>query len=265
MASVFPAPRDFILTVFLGFWGWQISAQLSVVPVPKTPAIGDNVLLSVSVTGSIRTFSWHRGRNTDNRVMHYIPTANFSLKTGSIQNFNWHRWRNKDNLILLYFPQNVPSEVIYPPYVGRVRGFPNGSMEILGLTTSDSGSYTVVIQTNIVQEATVVITVSAVVTGMPIIFPSSRPTPPDWTSKIIGSVIGAILGAAILITTAVFLYKRCGNCRSRKYGVKENMHDVPDISRVPPPLYQNIVSQKPGGVPIYTLKPVAPDSDYTDL
>ncbi|XP_029432556.1 carcinoembryonic antigen-related cell adhesion molecule 1-like isoform X3 [Rhinatrema bivittatum] len=128
-----PAVWRFILIVFLGFWSQQISAQISVVPIPKTLAEGSSVLLSVSFTGRIFTFTWYRGETTQNRI-------------------------------LLYVPSDDPPEKVSPPYVGRVRGFPNGSMEISGLTTSDSGSYTVQLQTESSQPptATVNITVSEI-------------------------------------------------------------------------------------------------------
>ncbi|XP_029432551.1 carcinoembryonic antigen-related cell adhesion molecule 7-like isoform X1 [Rhinatrema bivittatum] len=131
-----PAVLSFFLTVFLGFWSRQISAQISVVPIPKILAEGSSVLLSVSVTGRIITITWYRGETVGN------------------------------NQILLYVPNDDPPETVSPPYVGRVRGFPNGSMEISGLTTSDSGSYTVQIQTQSPPPptATVNITVSGRVT-----------------------------------------------------------------------------------------------------
>ncbi|XP_029432559.1 pregnancy-specific glycoprotein 22-like isoform X2 [Rhinatrema bivittatum] len=120
------------VSVFLGFWSWQISAQISVVPIPKSLAEGSSVLLSVSVTEKILTFTWYRGETTQKRMLLYVASGN-------------------------------PPETVSPPYVGRVRGFPNGSMEISGLTTSDSGSYTVQIQTPSPPPptATVNITVSA--------------------------------------------------------------------------------------------------------
>ncbi|XP_029442706.1 carcinoembryonic antigen-related cell adhesion molecule 6-like [Rhinatrema bivittatum] len=128
-----PAVWRFILIVFLGLWSRQISAEISVVPIPKTLAEGSSVLLSVSVTGRIITITWYSGETMGN------------------------------NQILLYVPSDDPPETVSPLYEGRVRGFPNGSMEISGLTTSDSGSYTVQIQTPSPPPptATVNITVSA--------------------------------------------------------------------------------------------------------
>ncbi|XP_030067075.1 carcinoembryonic antigen-related cell adhesion molecule 1 isoform X4 [Microcaecilia unicolor] len=113
------AIRGVILTVFLSLWSQQISAQVSVVPIPKTVMVGENVLLSVSgVTGTILLFSWHKGeRSTDK------------------------------NQMLNYSPNTTPPEQIEEPYKGRVRVFPNCSMEILGVNTNDNGSYTVSIQT----------------------------------------------------------------------------------------------------------------------
>nr|XP_033818393.1 carcinoembryonic antigen-related cell adhesion molecule 8-like isoform X1 [Geotrypetes seraphini] len=114
--------------VFLGLWSPQISAQISIVPVPKTPLVGENVLLSVyGVTGDIQTFDWYRGGTTDkNQMLNYIPTA-------------------------------ISPEKIYSPYEGRLSGFPNGSMEISGLNTNDSGHYTVQIQANGIQEAIIIV------------------------------------------------------------------------------------------------------------
>nr|XP_033818391.1 carcinoembryonic antigen-related cell adhesion molecule 5-like isoform X2 [Geotrypetes seraphini] len=99
--------------VLLGLWSRQISANISINPIPKTPVVGENVLLSVySDTVNIFTFSWYRDKNL---MITYVPTAN-------------------------------PPENIFPPYKGRLRGFPNGSMEILELNTNDSGLYIVEIQ-----------------------------------------------------------------------------------------------------------------------
>ncbi|XP_029432550.1 carcinoembryonic antigen-related cell adhesion molecule 1-like isoform X2 [Rhinatrema bivittatum] len=122
---------------FLGFCSRQISAQISVVPIPKILAEGSSVLLSINFTGRIFTITWYRGETVGN------------------------------NQILEYVPGDDPPEKVSPPYVGRVKGFLNGSMEISGLTTSDSGSYTVAIQTQSPPPptATVNITVYAVLTS----------------------------------------------------------------------------------------------------
>ncbi|XP_029432552.1 carcinoembryonic antigen-related cell adhesion molecule 1-like isoform X2 [Rhinatrema bivittatum] len=312
-----PAVLSFFLTVFLGFWSRQISAQISVVPIPKILAEGSSVLLSVSVTGRIITITWYRGETVGN------------------------------NQILLYVPNDDPPETVSPPYVGRVRGFPNGSMEISGLTTSDSGSYTVQIQTQSPPPptATVNITVSDIL-GKPsimaslsqpveyrdsvtlicgtsstiqtilwykerqslpsndrmslspdnrtltisnvsiadsgsyrceVINPVSRSTSDPYTltvyststegtsnaGPIIGATVGAVLGAVLLITTAVLFYKKYS--QRRKNGVEENMYDVPDMKEAPSSLYQNIIPQNPGGSPINTLNSTASDSAYMDL
>nr|XP_033819071.1 carcinoembryonic antigen-related cell adhesion molecule 1-like isoform X2 [Geotrypetes seraphini] len=125
-----PAVWSFMLTAFLGLWSQQVSA-VSVVPIPKIAAVGENVLLSVDgVSGDIEGFNWYKGE---------------SINT---------------NQMLRYNPFRTPPETVFSPYEGRVRGFPNGSMEISGVNIKDNGSYTVQIQTNIQDVvATVTITV----------------------------------------------------------------------------------------------------------
>nr|XP_033818397.1 carcinoembryonic antigen-related cell adhesion molecule 21-like isoform X2 [Geotrypetes seraphini] len=117
--------------VCLGLWSQQIFAAISIVLKPKTPAMGEDVLLFTGgVTGNISFFIWYRGDKI-----------------------------NSSSQILFYNLATLP-EQMFPPYEGRVRGFPNGSMEITGLNRNDSGSYTVLIQTTTQQEeATVTITV----------------------------------------------------------------------------------------------------------
>ncbi|XP_029442041.1 pregnancy-specific beta-1-glycoprotein 5-like, partial [Rhinatrema bivittatum] len=121
MAFVFckgdPAVRGFILTVYLGLWSQQISAQISIFSVPETPVVGDDVLLSVRFTRDIWRFSWYKMEDYMN---------------------DW---------ILYYDPAFHPSMTINPSYEGRVRGFANSSMEISRVDTSDSGNYTVEIET----------------------------------------------------------------------------------------------------------------------
>ncbi|XP_029442043.1 carcinoembryonic antigen-related cell adhesion molecule 1-like isoform X2 [Rhinatrema bivittatum] len=111
------AIRGFILTVYLGLWSQQISAQISIFSVPETPVVGDDVLLSVRFTRDIWRFTWYK-RN-DYRI-------------------DW---------ILYYDPAFHPTMRINPSYEGWLRGFPNSSMEISRVNTGDSGSYTVVIET----------------------------------------------------------------------------------------------------------------------
>ncbi|XP_030069218.1 carcinoembryonic antigen-related cell adhesion molecule 16 [Microcaecilia unicolor] len=235
-----------IVYAFLGLWRQRISAQISVVPIPKTAMVGENVLLSVSgVTGNIVFFSWHRGE--------------------CIQ----------ENLMLSYVPTATPPEQTFPPYEGRVRGFPNCSMEISGVNIIDNGSYTVNIQTRggkQQHQATVTIIVYA-----------SSVEQPDRTLQIaVGAAIGAVLGAALIITTAVLLYKKGGKCQRKENGIGGNLFEVPDVSRAPPHQYSNIIPQNHEGInvnnhhfhinkqdksaaQINTLNPKAPDSTYTDL
>nr|XP_033819440.1 carcinoembryonic antigen-related cell adhesion molecule 6-like isoform X2 [Geotrypetes seraphini] len=117
------------LIAFLGLWSWQVSA-VSVVPIPKIAAVGENVLLSVDgVSGDIEGFNWYKGE---------------SINT---------------NQMLRYNPFRTPPDTVFSPYEGRVRGFPNGSMEISGVNIKDNGSYIVQIQAKKQEVATVTITV----------------------------------------------------------------------------------------------------------
>ncbi|XP_030069219.1 carcinoembryonic antigen-related cell adhesion molecule 1 [Microcaecilia unicolor] len=316
-----PADWGFILTVFLGLWSWQISAHIFVSPIPKTPVVRENVLLSVSgVTENIMFFSWYRGEgiNTATQMLIYVSAA-------------------------------TPPEQTYSPYKGRVRGFPNGSMEISEITIQDSGTYTLEIQTDKGIEQAAVIIVVYEILGKPsvtsnlahpmehkdsvtltcvttnttqtilwskdsqrlpsdhrmslsqknrtltifsvsradsenyqceVINPvshnmsdpytltvnSSSVEQPDRTLQIaVGAAIGAGLGIALLITTAVLLYKKCGNCQRREKGVGGNIYMVPDVSGAPPNQYSNVIVHKQEGIYINTFNLKAPDSTYTDL
>nr|XP_033818395.1 carcinoembryonic antigen-related cell adhesion molecule 5-like [Geotrypetes seraphini] len=122
---------QFSTLVCLGLWSQQIFAAISIVLKPKTPAMGEDVLLFTGgVTGNISFFIWYRGDKINSSSQ------------------------------ILFYNLATPSEQTFLPYTGRVRGFPNGSMEITGLNRNDSGSYTVQIQTTTQQEeATVTITV----------------------------------------------------------------------------------------------------------
>ncbi|XP_030067077.1 carcinoembryonic antigen-related cell adhesion molecule 1 isoform X2 [Microcaecilia unicolor] len=132
----------------------------------------------------------------------------------------------------------------------------NRTLTIFRVSSTDSGSYQCEVMNPVSRNTSDPYTLT--------VNPSPAGGPDTSLQTAVGAAIGSVLGAAVLITSAVLLYKRGSNCWTGKYGVTEE-YEVPKVSSTPPALNQNITQQNLGGTYVNTLNPRAPAPAYTDL
>ncbi|XP_068099151.1 carcinoembryonic antigen-related cell adhesion molecule 19-like [Hyperolius riggenbachi] len=125
---------DWLQHSTLSVWMGVASGQkLGIQLIPQHPVIRGSVTLTVTgiTGGDILSFFWNKGADT------------------SVQ-----------NQILVYIPfESDPVQLNGPKYHNRVRAFPNASLLISSLERTDEGDYTVQVQTDIAQQASVTLTV----------------------------------------------------------------------------------------------------------
>ncbi|XP_063293220.1 carcinoembryonic antigen-related cell adhesion molecule 1-like [Pelobates fuscus] len=122
--------------VLLATW-MDLASTIDIYLIPSYPIIDQSVTLQVAdINGTVRSFAWFNGT-----VVH------------------------TQNQILSYSSRNNPPQVAGTQYFSRATGFPNGSLHITNLVTTDQGIYTVEVQTSKrVQRASVYLTVYDYVT-----------------------------------------------------------------------------------------------------
>ncbi|XP_030067076.1 carcinoembryonic antigen-related cell adhesion molecule 1 isoform X1 [Microcaecilia unicolor] len=130
----------------------------------------------------------------------------------------------------------------------------NRTLTIFRVSSTDSGSYQCEVMNPVSRNTSDPYTLT--------VNPSPAGGPDTSLQTAVGAAIGSVLGAAVLITSAVLLYKRGSNCWTGKYGVTEE-YEVPKVSSTPPALNQNITQQNLGGTYVNTLNPRAPAPAYT--
>ncbi|XP_073458224.1 cell adhesion molecule CEACAM8-like [Aquarana catesbeiana] len=102
------------------------SGIISIQHIPQYPVIQGSVTLNIfGITGKIRTCSWFKG-----------PTS------------------SPKHQILVYFPGDKNPLVPGHRYDPRITAFPNGSLQIASLNTTDRGNYIVKVQTDSALEST---------------------------------------------------------------------------------------------------------------
>ncbi|KAM4704179.1 cell adhesion molecule CEACAM19-like isoform 1-T2 [Rhinophrynus dorsalis] len=128
-----PLFKWFALTVVLSLWIDPING-ITIELIPQVPKVNQNVTMRVNgIIGVIRSFSWYKGSepNTQNQILNYNP--NFT-----------------------------PPQTAGAKYFSHAHGLANGSLLITNLNKTYEGDYTVQIQTNIQEQATVKLTVSGI-------------------------------------------------------------------------------------------------------
>ncbi|XP_068097533.1 carcinoembryonic antigen-related cell adhesion molecule 8-like isoform X1 [Hyperolius riggenbachi] len=143
-----------VISALLSVWMGVASGEtLSIQLIPQHPVIRGSVTLRVTgVTGGdIRSINWYRGAGTLalNQILAYIPSVSDPVKLNG------------------------------PMYHNRIEAFPNASLLISSLERTDEGDYTVQVQTDTAQQASVTLTVYELV-GKPTITASpSVPNPKE--------------------------------------------------------------------------------------
>lgn len=102
------------------------SGIMSIQLIPQHPVIQGSVTLNITgITGKICAFSWFKGPTSspEHQIIAYFPGDNKALVTGRI-------------------------------YDSRITAFPNGSLQIASLNTTDRGNYIVKVQTESPLEST---------------------------------------------------------------------------------------------------------------
>ncbi|CAM5135545.1 unnamed protein product [Natator depressus] len=179
---------------------------VTIVLTPPSPAVGGGVSLAPqNPPQDSRTCSWYRSDNTD-----------------------------ENSRILTYFPGPPPVQTKGSAHTGRETAGPGCALHIAGLRLSDTGSYTVQIQSPI---SPVLGTVH-----LPVSDPVA-PRPGLSAGAVAGIVIGSLAGAALVGVGAYFLYSRCRNETPR-----ENEAPVPVYENLPPTAGAGPVAQ-PGSPP----------------
>ncbi|KAM4652318.1 cell adhesion molecule CEACAM3-like [Discoglossus pictus] len=118
--------KGFVLTVLLSLW-MDSTAGITIQLKPHQPEIGKPVLLDViNIAGKIRSITWYKGLN---------PTSK--------------------NQILSFIPTLKPPETKGAAYFPQARGFENGSLLISDFKKIFEGDYTVQIQADLPQQASV--------------------------------------------------------------------------------------------------------------
>ncbi|XP_075047046.1 uncharacterized protein LOC142107491 isoform X3 [Mixophyes fleayi] len=203
----------FILSVF-SLWMDLTSGMMNIQLIPQYPVIGGSVTLSVTgITGRILFVSWYKGPNT-----------------------------NAKHQIFAYIPVDSSPQINGPIYFSRARPLPPSSLLISDLHLTDSGNYTVSVQTEkpaVIASATLTVyefsTVNSVNTG-----------------AVVGLIVGVILGVALIIIAGFILYRRFA------HPVRDRQNETSTDGHIQTPVYENV----PGKAENQSSKE---DSSYMDL
>ncbi|XP_040182827.1 carcinoembryonic antigen-related cell adhesion molecule 19-like isoform X2 [Rana temporaria] len=158
------------VTVLLGVLVDVSSGMMSIQLIPQNPVIGGSVTLSVTGnTGTIRSFFWYKGSEM------YFPCH-----------------------ILSYSPHKETPLTTGPMYNHRLTAFPNGSLLISNLTSTDQGHYVVKADLEeMVDEAFILLHVYDV-------SPDSGNVKKQAGCSV-GSIVGTVLVVVFLLIVAGFL------------------------------------------------------------
>ncbi|XP_068097535.1 carcinoembryonic antigen-related cell adhesion molecule 19-like isoform X3 [Hyperolius riggenbachi] len=161
-----------VISALLSVWMGVASGEtLSIQLIPQHPVIRGSVTLRVTgVTGGdIRSINWYRGAGTLalNQILAYIPSVSDPVKLNG------------------------------PMYHNRIEAFPNASLLISSLERTDEGDYTVQVQTDTAQQASVTLTVYAAEGA------TDSLSNGIGTAAIIGIVVAMVL--LVALTAAIVL------------------------------------------------------------
>ncbi|XP_040182555.1 carcinoembryonic antigen-related cell adhesion molecule 5-like [Rana temporaria] len=170
------------VTVLLGVLVDVSSGMMSIQLIPQNPVIGGSVTLNVTgITDGIRSFSWYKG-----------PTSSSQLQ------------------IFTYIPGDSSPLVRGPSYNIRITAFPNGSLQISDLQTTDRGNYIVKVQTQKALESNLVLVIYDPVSKPVITVSDSEPQEDDTitltcassnTARIIWSKGGGPLPSGAVLSS----------------------------------------------------------------
>ncbi|KAM4706758.1 cell adhesion molecule CEACAM8-like [Discoglossus pictus] len=148
-------------------------AQISIIPKPENPTVGNSVVLPINYYGEIQIITWFRNRGTIDsmEILTYNPVSRSPPNNG-------------------------------PQYTGRETVLEDGSLRISNLMTNYSGAYTLQITgQNTYVVGTAELTVSHASANS---VSSENPVPPltnpdTGTGKYIGAVVGAVVGGVAVL------------------------------------------------------------------
>ncbi|XP_073457368.1 cell adhesion molecule CEACAM19 isoform X2 [Aquarana catesbeiana] len=185
------------VTVLLGVLVDVSSGMMSISLIPQYPVIQGSVTLSVTGnTGTIQSFFWYKGSETSSpcHILSYSPHKEIPLTTGQMYNH-------------------------------RLTAFPNGSLLIYNLTSTDQGHYVVRADLEkMVDEAFILLHVYDVSPD------SSNVNKPAGCS--IGSIVGAVLVVVFVLIVAGFLVYYTYKTRNRNNGLSVD-------TSIQVPIYEN--------------------------
>ncbi|XP_069057541.1 uncharacterized protein [Pleurodeles waltl] len=218
-----------LLTGLLSVGIGEATSQVFITPVPEAPFVGGDVVLSVSFYGTFQKLTWYRAPG--NAISRHNMILMYNLKTlkeptigptnkpnlGHINDPNL-RPINKSKIEPTYKPNLGPiiTSSLGPKHTGREVRLQNGSLRITKLRLSDAGDYTVQLMTlGRFMQSTVHLRVSdkrtsVRSTSQPRLARTAGPSALSTGGKgvLAGAFVGAIVGTALLTTTAVLLCKR---------------------------------------------------------
>ncbi|XP_066494204.1 carcinoembryonic antigen-related cell adhesion molecule 19-like [Tiliqua scincoides] len=240
----------------------QANQTVSVVVIPETPVMGQNVTLSVqNVTGNIRQIDWYRGKATDGGTR-----------------------------IFTYFPGNSRPQRNGVQFTQREFGFPNGSFFISGVQPSDALPYTVLILLRSRKTLKGSIDLHLEESGTnPPLNATTSPAPaiekPTKASGMLGWIVAGVMvgillagaGGAIMIYR--FVLKKAEPCTGvagkldprgkkplpSKHNDKEPIYEVMDSPVESPDVEGKQLPPISGPLPPLPVPCPKPDSNYTEL
>ncbi|XP_026516736.1 carcinoembryonic antigen-related cell adhesion molecule 3-like [Terrapene carolina triunguis] len=201
-----------------------VPAQTTVpiVLTPRSPEVGGDVSLAPqNLPQDVLVCSWYRSATT-----------------------------HESSRILTYYPPPAPDQIPGPAHTGRETAGPGCTLHIAGLTLSDTGNYTVLIQsrtgTNPVRSIRVVLRVS------------DAPRPALSAGAVAGILIWSLAGAALVGVGAYFLYSHFRNKTPKKNGAPVLVYENLPLTAWAGPVAQP--GSPPDPSPTYqTLQPRQPD------